>query len=143
MLTLVTTLPEELGLEGIRWAVKCYADGLGRAYAPLFTMGLLPPLYSPEAGIVYREAPEHGGGWEDFSNPLVVLRRGWGDCNQLCTYLLAQLLAAGIPAETSIADWQETGSMHQQIRLPDGTIEDPSMKLGAPNQWPENFLYDL
>jgi hypothetical protein len=140
VITICTFVPE-IPLEQFRWLVKYQIDGIARGCVPFFHgPNALPPLY--ESGIVYQEEPQHGSGVECFDLPMVVLERGWGDCDDLCIYLIAELLSQNIKAEASIADWKSQGGMHVQVRLPDGTIEDPSMKLGAVNQWPENFLYD-
>lgn len=107
-----------------------------------------PPLY--ESGVVYQREP-WSGRVEEFADCRTVLRRGWGDCDDLCAYRLAELLEAGerparpcsrhVTAEpgctacVSGADirvyWRGPGKpMHVEVRRASGAIEDPSRFLG-------------
>lgn len=147
-----TSLPEGLTLEQFRFQVKCMLDGLALGAAPFFAAGLLPGLY--RSGIVFQFDPGHGSGIENFVHPQLVYERGWGDCDQLCWYRIAELRAQGIKASSTISDYHDDGGAHAQVRLPPGhrtkysvatkrgAIEDPAMLLGAENHWPTAFLYD-
>mgnify|MGYP001604789693 CR=1 FL=1 len=59
----------------------------------------LPPLHS--SGVVFRDEPWAIGPWrlmggcEQFCHLLEVLRRGWGDCAQLCAWRVAELRVGG------------------------------------------------
>ena len=51
-----------------------------------------PPLY--ESGVVYCREP-WSGRIEEFADCGTVYERGWGDCDDLCAFRLAELLEAG------------------------------------------------
>lgn len=94
----------------------------------------LPPLY--ESGVVYQREPlcraangvEHM--CEEFVTAHEVVRRGVGDCDDLGPFLAAQLRQQGEQAAAfarpSAAGW------HVVVRRGDGSIEDPSARLGMP-----------
>lgn len=107
-----------------------------------------PPLY--ESGIVYCREP-WAGRIEEFADCATVLRRGWGDCDDLCAYRLAELQEGGeraarpcsrhVIAVTSCkyclpgCDVRVYGRgrgkpMHVEVRRANGDIEDPSRFLG-------------
>lgn len=103
----------------------------------------VPPLY--RSGVKYEQEP---GPNEEFADLLTVLRRGWGDCDDLVAWRCAELQEAGVRAQARIY-WREPKGdgvwrMHAQVRHPDpckcrlcrrrpvrgGRIEDPSRFLG-------------
>jgi hypothetical protein len=107
-----------------------------------------PPLY--KSGIVYCREP-WSGRIEEFADCRTVLRRGWGDCDDLCAYRLAELLEAGeraarpcarhvsaephckqcVPGADIRIYWRGPGKpMHVEVRRASGAIEDPSRFLG-------------
>ena len=61
----------------------------------------IPPLYA--SGVRYKEDPPGEENWKDC---LAVLADGHGDCDRLCAWRVAELLAAGIKAEPLIK-WQQ------------------------------------
>jgi len=75
-----------------------------------------------------REAGPH----EEFADVLTVLRRGWGDCDDLVAWRVAELQAKGEKAQVRIYWRVKNGSirMHAQVRRANGRIEDPSRYLG-------------
>lgn len=87
-----------------------------------------PPLY--RSGVRYREEPP---GCEDWDTIPVMLRRGWGDCEDLAAWRVAELVLRGVQARPAIR-WKPRrvgGTLfHIVVRLPDGRIEDPSRRLG-------------
>lgn len=108
----------------------------------------IPPLY--ESGVRFR--PERFP-YEEFADLLTVLRRRWGDCDDLIAWRCAELNEAGVKATARIY-WREPKDpknpqwkMHAQLRHPvncgctfckhraravlnEGRIEDPSRYLG-------------
>jgi hypothetical protein len=61
-----------------------------------------------------------------------ILRDGFGDCEDLACARTAELLAQGIAAQPTFR-FRVLGTMlvyHILVLLPDGRIEDPSLKLG-------------
>jgi hypothetical protein len=101
----------------------------------------VPPLY--RSGIRYMEEPPSGAmvgpngpmlRIEDFALIPVIIERGWGDCDDLSPWRIAELREAGERAKVRI-QWKkhpETGQklFHVVVRREDGSIEDPSLKLG-------------
>lgn len=85
-----------------------------------------PELY--KSGVRYR--PERGTEiWRDCST---VLNDGYGDCEDLASWLCAEYRVAGIAAQPYIK-WRRVEDdlrYHAVVRLPDGRIEDPSRALG-------------
>jgi hypothetical protein len=87
----------------------------------------LPPLY--KAGVRYIKQPPQACA---FRPPLDVAERKGGDCKQLVLWRIAELRNAGVKATPRII-WlsgKDGLRAHAQVRLPDGTIEDPSITLG-------------
>jgi hypothetical protein len=76
----------------IRRALRRTQKGLG---VPI------PPLYA--SGVRYKEDPPGQENWKDC---LAVLKDGHGDCDRLVAWRVAELRAAGIPAEP-IIKWQQ------------------------------------
>ncbi len=137
----ISTEVRELTPEELAWFVKCSCEGIARGFAPAFLRMRLPPLY--QSGIRFAFEHNHGSGDEDFASPLQTLERGFGDCDDLVIYRLCELYAPrvtfrqGVPVaiDTSAAscscEWVGE-SMHVQVRLKNGSLEDPAVLLGAP-----------
>lgn len=89
--------------------------------------GLCPALnLSLNQGIRYqREDP----GRESWQSAVETWRLKTGDCEDLSIYLAASLQLVGIDAECAIIDIRP-GLKHCVVRMPDGSIIDPSKKLG-------------
>lgn len=106
----------------------------------------IPRLY--DSGVVYE--PEPNNGFEEFADLLTVLHRGWGDCDDLCAWLVAELQEQGVNADARLY-WRYFDAqgrrvpesvvvrtmppgvkmmMHCEVRMPDGKIVDPSRFLG-------------
>jgi hypothetical protein len=89
----------------------------------------VPPLY--QSGVRYMQEPADGRP-EEFAAIPVVLSRGWGDCDDLAPYRVAELQEAGEKAKIRIT-WRRVGkrrTYHVLVRRGDGRIEDPSRLLG-------------
>jgi len=105
-----------------------------------------PPLYA--SGVRFQPEP-WAGKLEEFAHALKVLQRGWGDCDDLCAFRVAELRVfgdrlAGTPPEdgrggnlpAALRIYGRGRKMHAQIRRGDApilkncTIEDPSRLLG-------------
>lgn len=88
-----------------------------------------PELY--RAGVVYKREPAPREVWQDIPT---ILGRRQGDCEDLACWRVAEirtkrgLKARPIPQGRKGPD----GTLHYHIvvRWPDGTIEDPSKRLG-------------
>lgn len=126
-----------LGGEHSRWlkhsrvlgtAIKPVLESLVMADQLFLFRHHVPPLY--QSGVRYREEPEDGV--EEFASIPVVLARGWGDCDDLAPWRVAELRNAGERAKIRI-QWRRTrrGKLfHIVVRRADGSIEDPSARLG-------------
>jgi len=84
-----------------------------RSFAPLLT-----------SGVRYRR--ENGEQWQTIAQ---LYKAGAGDCEDLSAALAAQYQNRGIPARVALV---RTGPnlLHAVVRMPDGTIDDPSRALG-------------
>jgi hypothetical protein len=93
---------------------------MNRALMKLFGA---PPLYG--SGVVYR--PEKPDEWETYD---ILLRRGYGDCEDLSSWRAAELQEQGVDAVADVYPTRRPGRWHAIVVFPDGRIEDPSLKLG-------------
>lgn len=100
----------------------------------------VPPLY--RSGVRYQNEPvntAHLGGVdrthriEEFAAIPAVIERGWGDCDDLAPWRVAELREHGERAKIRVY-WKRQSNGHRLyhvvVRRADGTIEDPSAKLG-------------
>lgn len=95
-------------------AVRTRAARAGHPFAPLY-----------EAGIRYqRETPRVGGAVEDWKTIDRLYASREGDCEDLACALASEIPGARAIPRRSSAGW------HIVVRLPDGTIDDPSRRLG-------------
>ena len=94
----------------------------------------VPCLY--ESGIRYEEEPG-GQGYEDFASIPIILSRGWGDCDDVVSWRIAELRNAGENAKIRLK-WQYDPRNHARmyhvlVRRENGRVEDPSLRLGMGN----------
>ena len=108
--------------------VRALLNGVTESDAIFWPIWGLPELYS--SGVVYALEPNHGSGWEEFAHPKQVAARGWGDCDDLVRYRLAELRSGPDKRARAVADWIN-GDLHVQVRRGNGRLEDPSVILGA------------
>lgn len=83
-----------------------------------------------ESGVRYHLEKE---GHEDWLGVEALLARGLGDCEDLASYLASWYRARkGIFAKVVLKRFSKGGKVwyHAVVKLPNGTIEDPSAKLG-------------
>lgn len=85
------------------------------------------PLY--RSGVRYQR---EGRGQESWATVPIVLQRGVGDCEDLSCWRAAELRLSGIDARAiALERPRRHGRLyHVVVRLPDGSIEDPSKRLG-------------
>jgi len=85
----------------------------------------VPPLYKTD--VIYKI--EDGEYWKDIAN---ILKDGWGDCEDLACYRIAELQSIGIAARPYIK-WRKIDNVwvyHALVWRPGNKIEDPSLALG-------------
>lgn len=91
-----------------------------------------PSLY--QSGVVYSDDQETCDSCEDLWWDIpVVLSHGFGDCEDLAAWRIAELWMQGIAARphvTSGMNGRDKVLYHIQVMYPDGQIEDPSRILG-------------
>ena len=119
-----------------------FIEGVIRYNRALIRAGVLPPLY--KSGVRYRPEPWRGG-IEEVADAWTVLRRGWGDCDDLSPWRTAELQEAGDAKAHTKVSWKPRrrpdGSpvmvrgrpvfvWHVTTRRGDGRVEDPSRYLG-------------
>lgn len=92
--------------------------------ALLQTHPRLPSLYA--SGVRYRREPR---GKEDWQPITLLYKRGYGDCEDLAAARVAELVHCGEPATIHVKI-AGPGLMHIQVKRADGSIEDPSKRLG-------------
>lgn len=88
----------------------------------------VPRIY--ESGVRYENEP--AGTVEEFASIPVVLARGWGDCDDLAPWRVAELREQGENARLRV-QWKKFRNgrlFHIVVRRADGSIEDPSALLG-------------
>lgn len=173
---IVTTInPQLTDPDQVAAVARYFLRGVVLANRMLIRAGLVPTLY--KSGVRYRPEPwpstckncgaknapraeqctECGSrnleGVEEFADALTVLRRGWGDCDDLSPWRTAELQEAGDAKADSKISWktrckdcgarvtrdpkcQHCGStrrrrvFHVVTRRGDGRVEDPSQYLG-------------
>lgn len=84
----------------------------------------LPALYA--SGVRYQR--EHNR--EDWQTAEETLQRGHGDCEDLAAFRAAELRNAGELGAKAVCYAPRPGLIHCVVRRADGTIEDPSRRLG-------------
>lgn len=84
----------------------------------------LPPLYKTQ--VIYQAEPQSGSGVEYWDDPWTVIKRGWGDCDDLVGWRLAELRAAG-EHEAHVQVLRRGNRFHVRVRRASGTVEDPCL----------------
>lgn len=124
---------------GLSHSIQALILALAEAWALEFRRGNRPPsLY--QSGIIYQAEPYD---WpaEEWADPMLVASRGWGDCDDLVIYRLAEILAdsnydpkqgqrSGLPAWPMVYRKMDGSQRyHIGIRHADGSEEDPARRL--------------
>lgn len=90
---------------------------------------LTPELY--KSGVRYQREPRGKEEWQDIPTALKLLR---GDCEDLAAWRVAELRYKGIFAKGHLKWYHSKSAIvtlyHVLVKHPDGTIEDPSKRLG-------------
>ena len=119
-------------------AIKALLDAQVLVDSLYLSLHKVPPLY--RSGVRYQNEPKK---WiiqgapisiEEFACIPVIIQRGFGDCDDLAPWRCAELRRAGEKAKIRIT-WKtnpvQGGKLfHIVVRRENGTIEDPSLKLG-------------
>lgn len=105
-------------------------EGLCAVNEFIFDRVAFPSLY--DTGIRYR--PEDRGTEEWWSAP-TVLEHGYGDCEDLVCWRVAELRVRGDVNARPRVIWAGMRTMHVLVEHGSGLIEDPSQILGMPAPW--------
>lgn len=85
-----------------------------------------PRLY--ESGVRYRREPPGREEWEPIP---IVLQKRHGDCEDLASWRAAELRVSGEDEGARVHVYQSAPTTwHVVVKRGDGSIEDPSRKLG-------------
>jgi hypothetical protein len=111
--------------------LKFYLNWFAKLQQYLIRTRRLPPLY--KSGIVYARETTAGGipghpkteNWQTYP---AMLKSGVADCEDLSSVLVGQLREAGEPANIRLT--KKRNVWHVTVRRADGSVEDPSRKLG-------------
>jgi len=143
---------EQVAKAEIAWLL----EGVTRRNQLLLLEHSVPPLYG--GAIAYRPEPWSASA-QSFSNLREVVLRRWGECKSLSCWAMAlHRNAASSPAEAARFTWDirhrdyaagqqprgyrlaprrgRTRLWHVRLKLPDGSIEDPSERVPL---WREGF----
>jgi hypothetical protein len=96
---------------------------------PAIASRMVPPLY--DSGVRYRRERGRAGA-DTWCTAREVFRRGWGDCEDLVAWRVAELQVGGERARGTlvIADTSEGILLHALVLRANGATEDPSARLG-------------
>lgn len=125
-------VPPQLSGDEKQAVLDAALESVTRANEGLIARGL--PLFSEAGpGRRFRWKPEPPGD-EHFDLGSTVLRRGWGDCDDLAPWHAASLRADGTdPNATAIVIPSASGvpgRWHAVVKRSSGAIEDPSLAAG-------------
>jgi hypothetical protein len=113
---------DEVGAHSIRELL----DTLSTIWARYLAKHPLPALYS--SGIRFQPEPNVGQ-YEDWKTPHQTLEDGWGDCDELVLYRLAELRSRGERATVVVMRRRGTRKFHVLIRRANRQLEDPSLEV--------------
>lgn len=114
----------------LAWAIYPILCALVRVNRQYLRQYNVPRLY--DSGVRYQPEPQNTV--EEFAAIPVVLERKWGDCDDLAPWRVAELREQGENAKIRI-QWRALPNgngrlFHIVVRRGDGSIEDPSARLG-------------
>lgn len=100
--------------------------GLMRASMVQLRGRTFPRLY--DSGVRYRREPMGSERWQTAEETLML---GHGDCEDLASWRAAELRVSGEDVRaTPVLKRVRPGLMHCLVRRGDGSLEDPSRRLG-------------
>jgi hypothetical protein len=87
----------------------------------------VPSVYS--AGVRFRPEPQAGTGVELYQTIPEVIAQGWGDCDDVTGWRVAELLSAGESGADVALIEQGSRVWHAVARRANGTTEDVAARL--------------
>ena len=116
-------LSPKLDADGIE-EIEALLEGLVRLNVSQLRRGLAPPIYSSR--VRYQREQR---GREDWQSARAAHASGKADCEDLAAWLAASHRLVGVDSR-AIVRQVRPGLKHVVVQLPDGSIEDPSKRLG-------------
>ena len=105
-------------------------EGVTRLDEALIREGAVPPFDKVKHRLRWKPEPP---GEEHFDHAGVVLRRGWGDCDDMGPYKAASLRVTGVdPGARAAVRKSGPKRWHVVVKRSDGSIDDPSIETGMP-----------
>lgn len=122
-------IPGDISPDEMATAIDAALEASTAGSVPLITRGRVPLFEQGLArGIKWKPEPP---GDEHFDSPSTVLRRGWGDCDDLAPWHAASLRATGEDPDATARVYQSGPKRwHAVVQRSDGSIEDPSRAAG-------------
>lgn len=109
-------------------------EGVTRLNESLLHSGSVPTFRDAVQQVRWKPEPP---GQEHFDHAAMVLRRGWGDCDDLAPWEAASLRATGADrGAKAVVKQVGPKRWHAVVRKSDGRIIDPSAAAGMPTSQP-------
>lgn len=103
-------------------------ESVTRLNEQMLAEGAPPFERALKSGVKWQPEPP---GAEHFDHLGTILRRGWGDCDDLAPYHAASLRASGEdPNARAVVRRSGPRRWHAVVRRGDGTVDDPSKRAG-------------
>jgi hypothetical protein len=123
-------VPDELDDQDRKAALDAALESVVRSNVPMIRSGKVPTAASAIKSGKVEWQPEPPGD-EHFDLPSTMLKRGWGDCDDLAPWHCASLRASGVdPGATAVVKKSGPQRWHAVVKRSDGSIEDPSKAAG-------------
>lgn len=123
-------VPDELDDQDRKAALDAALESVTRSNTPMIRSGKIPPAASAIKSGKVEWQPEPPGD-EHFDLPSTMLKRGWGDCDDLAPWHAASLRASGVdPGARAVVRKSGPQRWHAVVKRSDGSIEDPSKAAG-------------
>lgn len=127
-------IPKGLSRRDMASALNAALEASTAGQAPLIASGRLPTFVQGLRAKGIRWKPEPPGD-EHFDMASTVMRRGWGDCDDLAPWHAASLRATGEDEDArAVVKPSGPGRWHAVVVRGDGDIEDPSLAAGMPSR---------
>lgn len=123
-------VPDELDDQDRKAALDAALESVVRSNTPMIRSGKVPTAAAAIRADRVEWRPEPPGD-EHFDLPSTMLKRGWGDCDDLAPWHAASLRASGAdPGARAIVRKSGPQRWHAIVQRSDGSIEDPSKAAG-------------
>lgn len=123
-------VPDELDDKDRKAALDAALESVTRTNTSLVRNGKAPPAAAVIKAKRVRWQAEPPGD-EHFDLPATMLKRGWGDCDDLAPWHAGSLRASGVdPGARAIVRKSGPKRWHAVVQRSDGSIEDPSRHAG-------------